>query len=68
VKRLNDCVHPFVLKCYGYAKSESGDWMILLEHAANGDIQSYYETLRQMNGGDLPYSAISKNKRIELVW
>lgn len=42
VKRLNDCTHPNVLKCFGSTKTDSGDWLLLLDHAVNGDISSFY--------------------------
>jgi serine/threonine protein kinase len=40
----------------------------LLEYAANGDIESFYDRLRKENGGQLTEEAISISKRLELVF
>jgi len=41
------CQSPFVLKCYGIAPSEDGSHLLLLEHAANGDVEAYYNRTGQ---------------------
>lgn len=39
------CDHPYVLECYGKTKSDDGSWLLLLEHAANGDVESFYKNI-----------------------
>ena len=68
VRRLKDCAHPNVLKCFGFTQTYNGNWVLLLQHAENGDIQSYYKRLREEHGGELTKKAISISKRLELVF
>lgn len=68
VQRLRDCAHPNVVKLFGSTKTSKGDWLILLEHAPHGDIQSFYKKIRSENDGDLPRSALPISKRLEFVF
>jgi len=68
VKRLMICAHPNVLKCFGSTRTHDGHWVILLEYAENGDIESFYSRLRKENDGQLTEGAIPMSKRLELVF
>lgn len=43
VRRLRDCVHANVVKFFGVTKTETGDWLLLIEYCENGDIETYYD-------------------------
>jgi serine/threonine protein kinase len=71
-ERLLLCASPYVLGCYGMAPTEGGSWLLLLEHAPYGDIESYYSRFKRKGdgtleiedkGGEWPLS-----KRFELIY
>jgi hypothetical protein len=39
------CEHPCILKCYGKTKCPDGSSLLILEYAANGDIERYYKKI-----------------------
>jgi len=64
------CVHPHILKCYGKAKCYDGSWILLLQFAAHGDLESYYSKLgvkTQKDGYNLKGIGLSMGERLEFV-
>ena len=70
-ERLLLCASPYVLGCYGMAPTEGGSWLLLLEHAPYGDIESYYSRFKRKDDGTIHwdhYEEWPMWKRFELIY
>jgi serine/threonine protein kinase len=67
--RIVLCEHPHILKCYGKTKCSDGSSLLLLEHAANGNLENYYSKIGFKGADEWGNSeALKRSTRVELVW
>jgi serine/threonine protein kinase len=63
-------VHPHVLRCYGKTKCVDRSWILLTEHAAYGDLLSFYSKLGvrvEKDGNNLKGIGFSMGKRLQMA-
>jgi len=68
-ERLVLCEHPHILKCFGKTECDDKSWLLLLEHAENGDLESFYKKIGFKGANDRGESDIlAASTRVEMVW
>ena len=45
---MSICRHENILKCFGCCGPELGPQVILLDHAPNGDLESFYGKIKKL--------------------
>jgi serine/threonine protein kinase len=64
-------VHPHVLRCFGRTKCFDDSWILLTEHAAYGDLLSFYKELgvgvEKDKNNNLKGIGLSMGKRLQMT-
>ena len=66
--RYLKCSQPNIMKCFGFTIDQDGNWCLLLEYAARGDLDSYYKQFTTKNiFGHIDFGAFKLSMRYKLV-
>jgi len=65
--RFDRCRHPHIIECFGMTLDEQQNWCLLLEYAANGDLNHFYDKFERNKYGNIREEELSQQLRFDLV-
>ena len=65
--RYRKCQHQNIVKCYGFAIDQDGNWCLLLEYAAQGDLKQFYKQFTKHKKWGISTKEFSISKRLKFV-
>jgi serine/threonine protein kinase len=66
-ERFNKCRHPSIMQCHAIDTDRDGNWCLLLEYAANGDLNNFYGKFEKCKKNGISLDDFSEAERHRLV-